>query len=264
MEKCLTRRVEDVPLSIIDPPEDVDRVSIDSLYLQELATSIQEIGLLQAILVRPVGDRYEVVLGHRRFLAHHQLGMPRIRAEIRVMSDVEAALARATENLARENLTPIEEAQVFQRLIEKHGLSLEQVAQKMGYKSGTIRRRLDLLRMPPPLQEAVHQKRISQTVAEELWPISDLSVLDYYLSFAIENGCTKEVARQWVKDWKDTQRRQQTAGVQGVGVSSPCEPRPTYIACDLCGGPEDISQMKILRICGACHESVKNAMKGVK
>lgn len=255
-------KIAEVELSKIDEPKTVDRLEISNDAITELAMSISEIGLLQPILLRPDGDRYEVIAGHRRLLAHRLLGKKTIKSVVREMTDEEAALARATENLSRVDLTPIEEATVYFNLINTHGMTADQVGKKFGKSPGLIKRRMDLLKMPPQLQKAVHEKKIAISVAEELWPITDVSVLDYYLSFALDGGCTKDVARQWCKDWRDTVRRQGTASVGGGEVVGPFEPRPCYLPCDLCHGPVELGTDKMLRICPECHNNMLNAMKG--
>jgi ParB family chromosome partitioning protein len=260
MTKRLKRKITEVLLLEIDEPSVVDRVEIDPEGIAELAENISEIGLLQPVLLRPMGDRYEIVAGHRRFLACQKLGLSLVDAVIKEMTDQEAAIIRASENLARENLTPIEEAVIFGNLITNHAMTLEKVAKKFGYKPGTIRRRMDILKMPPLLQQAVHKKKISVTVAEELWPISDLADLDYYLTFAIENGCTKETARGWCKEWKDSKRREKTAGVEGGQAFAPSEPRPVYVPCDLCSGAMEIGQETVLRVCPGCYKIIKQNM----
>jgi len=255
-------KIAEVQLAYIIEPKVIDRMEISNDAITELAMSISEIGLLQPILLRTDGDRYEVIAGHRRFLAHKLLGKKTIKSVVREMTDEEAALARATENLSRVDLTPIEEATVYFNLINTHGMTADQVGKKFGKSPGLIKRRMDLLKMPPQLQKAVHEKKIAISVAEELWPITDVSVLDYYLSFALDGGCTKDVARQWCKDWRDTVRRQGTAGVVGGEVVGPFEPRPCYLPCDLCHGPVELGTDKMLRICPECHNNMLNAMKG--
>jgi len=253
-------KIAEVNLSLIDEPKVIDRMEISPEAIIELAESISEIGLLQPILLREDGGRYEVIAGHRRFLAHKQLGLKVIKAVIRVMDDQEAALARATENLGRVNLTPVEEATVYSNLVNIHSLTCEQVGKKFGKSPGIIRRRMDLLKMPPQLRNAVHEKKISIAVAEELWPITDIAVLDYYLSFAVEGGCTQAVSRQWCKDWRDTERRKAAGDVEGGGVSGPFEPRPVYVSCDLCVGPMEIGKETVLRVCPDCFKTIKANM----
>jgi len=260
MPKHSNRKIVSTLLVKIDVPSEIDRMEIDPDKVKELAESIREVGLLQPILLRPNKDRFEIVAGHRRFLAHERLGFPVIDSIIQEMTDLEAAIIRANENLSREDLTPLEEAAVFQNLTRKHGMKIDQIAVKFGYKPGTIKRRMEINRMPPQLQQAVHKKQIGVTVAEALWPIANLDDLDYYLTFAIENGCTKEVARQWCKDWKDAKRREQMPGGQGGQVLSVNEPRPNFVACDLCLGPMEIGQETLLRVCPKCFKVIKDNM----
>ena len=262
MEKVSETKVSHISLASIDPPPDVDRMEINLAGIDELAQSIQELTQLQAVLVRPVGDRYEIIFGHRRYLACKQLSRDTIRAEIRSMTDKEAAVIRGVENLQREDLTPIEEAQVYGRLRDKYEMTLEEIGLKMKKKAGTVKRRLDLLKMPPPLQVAVHKKQVSVTVAEELWQISDPTSLDYYLMFAIDNGCTKLVARGWAKEWQDSQRREAVAGGGAGQGLSPYEPKPYYIACDFCNQPVLLGEEKQVVICRECYEHIKKALGG--
>jgi len=252
--------IKNISLDLIDEPKGVIRMDIDPGGIEELAQSISEIGLLQPILVAIDGDRFELVFGHRRWLACEKLGLSSIRSIVREMSQSEIGIARATENISRADLTPIEEAAIYKNLIDIYSLSLEQVAQKMGKSAGTIKRRMDLLKMPPPLQKAVHSKQISISVAEELWAIADMTDLDYYLTFALDGGCTKEVARTWAKEWKDKKRRQDNPGVEGGGVLAPTEPRPVYVSCDLCVGPMEQGKEIVLRICPECHKIIKQNM----
>ena len=262
MAAHLKQTIKDVSLDLIDEPKGILRMDIDLDELSKLAESISEIGLLQPILVAIDGERFEVVFGHRRFLAHRKLGLSKIRCIVRQMTQQEIGIARATENISRADLTPIEEAATYKNLMEQYGLTLEQVSKKMGLTPGTIKRRMDLLRMPPVLQQAIHKKQISMTVAEELWPIADEASLDYYLTFAIENGCTREVARSWAKDWKDTQRRSRTSDDPGGRVDlSPQEPRPSFVPCDICNKPANLNETKFFRTCPDCFRAIKKGLE---
>lgn len=262
MAKPSKQTIKDVSLELIDEPKGILRMDINPEDLNDLMQSISEIGLLQPILIATDGERFEVVFGHRRYLAHRKLGLSTIKAIIRDMTQQEIGIARATENIARADLTPIEEASTYKNLIDEYDLTLEQVAKKMSKTPGTIKRRMDLLRMSPLLQQAVHKKQISMTVAEELWPIADEASLEYYLMFAVENGCTREVARQWAKDWKDTQRRSQTSDGEGGRVDlSPNEPRPTFVPCDLCNNPVELNLTKFFRTCPDCYRAIKKGME---
>jgi ParB family chromosome partitioning protein len=265
MKKPIKDKVADIEISKIKEPKGIVRMEIDQDDIKELAQSISEIGLLQPVLLAVDGDQFEMVAGHRRLLAHKHLGVSKIKSVIKNMTQEEIGLARATENISRVDLTPIEEAATYKNLMDQYGLTLEKVAQKMGKSPGTIKRRMDMIRMPPALQKALHAKQISMSVAEELWAIREESSLDYYLIFAIENGCTKEVARQWAKDWKDTVRRSENPGEAGGQLPlSPFEPRPTFVPCDICIEPIDLQETLIMRVCKKCMSTIKKGMEVIQ
>lgn len=263
MAKKKTDAVKLLDMGLIDEPEGRIRMEIDQVELLVLADSIDALGQLQPILVRPVGERYEIVYGHRRFLAHQRLGKTRILTTIRELDDIEVALMRATENIARLDISPLEEAAVYHELRGKCGLTLEQIAKKMGKSRGIIKRRLDLLTMPTQIQKAVHEKKISHTVAETLWQLGDEGAIDYYLGFAIEHGATLAVVKQWCKDHKDSVRRSQRENAPGGGLQSPFENQPVYVACDTCRGAMEIGEETAFRCCPACTEAIIEVTKRV-
>ncbi|MBA7495361.1 Nucleoid occlusion protein [subsurface metagenome] len=260
MPKALALSARRIALDLIDEPKGIIRLEIDPGRLQDLVESIKEVGLLQPIIVRPVGDRFEIVFGHRRCLAHKILKAGKIACVVRVLSDVECAIMRGTENVQRDDLSPIEEAAIYSDLHDNHGLSYDDIGKRMSKSVGIVKRRLDLLRMPPQLQKAIHKKQIGYAVAEELWSIGDIGGIDYYLSFAIEHGVTQAVARSWAKEWKDQKRRAAGGTGEGEGVGNPLEPRPTYLPCDICLGPEDVQKMELIHCCKKCAKKLREAL----
>jgi len=253
-----------INLDLIDVPAQADRLEVDMDEVRSLAGNIQEVGLIYPIIVRAKGDRFSIIAGHCRYLAYGILGESKIRCVVRDLSDCDAALLRASENLKRINLSPIEEAFIYRNLEKAFGLSHDEIGKRFGKSPGIVKRRLDLLKMPDQLQRAVHKKEITYGVAEELWRISDVGQMDYYLSFAVEHGVTVTVARSWVKDWKDSVRRSKT-DIEGGGCeSSPLEDRPVWLACDLCNGPMKLGTEKVWRCCPECVVTLRAAVVGVK
>lgn len=261
MKKASDLNARMVAVKNIDEPAGVIRLEIDALEIRDLGRNIEEVGLVQPIIVRPVGKRFEIVAGHRRFLAVKGLGWQEIACIIRRIDDLQCALARASENLGRVDLSPIEEAAVYSELHKQHKLSYEQIGSRMGRTAGVVKRRLDLLRMPPQLQQAIHKKEINYSVGEVLWSLGDIEAIDYYLMFAIENGATRNVVAEWVKDWKDRKRREGSDVGGGGGLQSPMESRPYYTACDLCNGPMEIGTETTIRTCPGCTKVITDAVK---
>lgn len=262
MAKVSKEKIYEVDLSQIDEPEGVIRLEIDQDEISELAQSISEIGQLQAIVLTKNGERFEIVAGHRRFLAHQLLEMQTIKATVHKMDRQQAAISRATENLSRVNLTPIEEGAIYSNLIDGHGMTVDQISKRVGKTAGVVKRRLDLMKMPPSLQKAIHSGQVVVGVAEELWRISDIVDMDYHLGLAIDNGITRVVARQWVDDWAKSKRAPNPDGERGGRVSPPYLERPVFVACDLCQGPMKIGDETVIRACPECSGQISNALKG--
>ncbi|MBA7495232.1 Nucleoid occlusion protein [subsurface metagenome] len=263
MPKALVLKVREIAMEKITEPTGVIRLEIDPGEVSSLAENIHEIGLLQPINVRFVGEGFEIVDGHRRFLAFQLLGRKKIPCIVGDFSDVASAVARAAANLRRVDLSPIEEAAVYADLHDNHSLSYDKIGKILGVSGGVVKRRLDLLKMPPELQKAIHQKLISYGVGEELWRISDHSKMIYYLGFAVDHGVTVAVARGWVKDWKDEKRREVSDVGESRGDRSPLESRPIYLPCDLCSGPMELGSEKTIRACPGCFESIRKAITSV-
>jgi len=254
-------QIRKVKLELIDEPAGRIRLDISEEGVIELANSIDSLGQLQAILVRPVGDRFEIVFGHRRFLAVRWLGRKEINAVVKGLDDVQVALMRATENIVSERLSPIEEGAVYIDLKETHGLTLDEISKRMRKSLGVVKRRMDLLKMPDCLQKAVHFKHINYSVAEELWSLGDLGKIEYYLGFAVDHGATSTVVRTWVQDEKKKARARESGTEGGDSLANPMATRPVYVACDLCLSAMEIGTETIMRACGNCVKLVKQAME---
>src|SRR3990167_4742512 len=138
------------------------RKNYDDEKLQELISSIKEKGVLQPILVRPKGENYEVIAGERRLRAALALNLEKVPVVIRPASDQEALVLALIENIQREELNPIEEAQAFRKLIEEFSYTQESVAQSVGKDRSTITNLLRLLKLPQSIQEGIAKGVISE------------------------------------------------------------------------------------------------------
>jgi len=136
--------------------------------LEELVASIREKGVLQPVLVRPTPDGYELVAGERRFRAAEAAGLSTIPAVVRRLSDREALEAALVENIQRTDLNAIELAEGYQRLAHDFSLSQEQVAERVGKDRATVANTVRLLKLPPPVRQAVADGRLSAGHARAL------------------------------------------------------------------------------------------------
>ncbi len=163
-----------LPVGSLQPGKYQPRTHMDGASLEELAASIRAQGLMQPILVRPVGgvDRYEIVAGERRWRAAQMAGMTEVPTLIRELPD-ESALAMALiENIQRENLNPLEEAQGLQRLIDEFSMTHQQAADAVGRSRPAASNLLRLLQLVEPVQELLMQGQIDMGHARALLPLS--------------------------------------------------------------------------------------------
>lgn len=148
-----TRELQHLPLDLIQRGKYQPRRDMDPTALEELAQSIKAQGVMQPIVVRPIGGgRYEIIAGERRWRASHQAGLDKIPAMVREVPD-EAAIAMALiENIQREDLNPIEEAIALQRLQQEFQLTQQQVAEAVGKSRVTITNLLRLIGLPEEIK----------------------------------------------------------------------------------------------------------------
>lgn len=253
---------KEIKVDLIDLPPPEDRLEIDQDYIVELASSIGKQGLLQAVLVRVKGDRYEIIAGRCRVLAHLHLGRPDIMAVVTKMSDVDAAVARATENLQRKDLTPIEEGRNYRNLHDVHKLSWDEISRRVGKSVGTVKRRYDLLSYPEILIQAMQSRKIQYTVAEVLSQLQDESRISYYLEFAIDHGATVSVVQEWVREEKSRLVADQSPE-QSLQWRNPMpHMAPVYVPCDLCQEPMKVGEEVIIRTCKECVARLNQIMSG--
>ncbi|MGK4153709.1 nucleoid occlusion protein [Kurthia gibsonii] len=166
--------VLNLPISKIHPNRFQPRTIFDDSKIEELARTIHTHGIIQPIVVRTMenGD-YEIIAGERRYRAMKSLQWVEVPAIIREMSDKETASVALIENLQREELTAIEEAQAFQQLLELHELTQEALAQRLGKGQSTVANKLRLLKLPEQIKESILKREISERHARALVPLKN-------------------------------------------------------------------------------------------
>ncbi len=155
-------------LDAIHPNPEQPRKHFDDDRLDELAESIKHLGVLQPLLVRAVDSGYEIVLGERRYRASRRLGLEKVPVQIVDADDVRAFQMALVENIQREDLGPLEEAEAYRRLVEDFGLKQEQVAQRVGKDRSTVSNALRILRLPGPVKTALAEGKITAGHARSL------------------------------------------------------------------------------------------------
>jgi ParB family chromosome partitioning protein len=231
------------------------RESINPDMIRELAESIKEKGLLNPIILQDGEPPYEIIAGHRRFLAFKFLGRNEIPAFFRSLYENDVFLLRAIENIQREDLSPIELANTYQLIIQKTGCSRKDLAKKLGKSVAHVDEYLRCLALPGWVQGAVHSRKISYKAALVLNEIEDENMRDYYFKHAIDNGITVKVAQDWLDGWKrmrDIERERQAVGT----VISHDRKSVVLYACAVCNQAYGFNELQSVYICHSCYDDI--------
>lgn len=160
--------LQEIHIELIDPSPSQPRTHFDESRLDELAQSIRSNGIVQPLLVRRHGMRYQLVAGERRWRAAQRAGLDRVPALVREIPDDKLLELALIENIQRQELNAIEEAHAYRRLIDAHGLTQEIVAQRVGRDRSFITNYLRLLRLPQDIQTLLEEEKISTGHARAL------------------------------------------------------------------------------------------------
>jgi ParB family chromosome partitioning protein len=169
-----SKGVRNIALDRIDSNPDQPRLTFDESSLEELAASVREHGVLQPILVRPRPEgRFQLIAGERRWRASHLAGLTEVPAMIEEIDDDTALEIAIIENLQREDLSPLDEALMYERMTHDHGYSVRRLAQKLGKDKGYIENRLRLADAPAEVKQLVSLRKDTLSHAYELLKVDD-------------------------------------------------------------------------------------------
>ncbi|HEV2310083.1 MAG TPA: ParB/RepB/Spo0J family partition protein, partial [Acidimicrobiia bacterium] len=195
--------LQELPIAAIRPNPYQPRDRFDEEGIGALADSIREVGLLQPVLVRPAGDGYELVAGERRWRAAHRAGLQMIPAIVRQTEDRRALQAALVENLQRDDLNPLEEAAAYQQMIEDFSMTHEQVATTIGKSRAAVSNTLRLLQLPPSIQRALREDRLSMGHARALLGTPDRAFQEALARRAIKEDLSVRAVEEAVRARND-------------------------------------------------------------
>jgi len=182
-------KVVSIPVDDIIPNRFQPRLKFNEKELQSLAESISEHGIVSPIIVRKIGDKFEIIAGERRFKAANLIGLNAVPCIVKELDDTESAEVAVIENLQRANLTPIEEAKSYEKLLNK-GMTQEQLAKRLGVSQPTIANKVRLLNLCAEVQDALLHSKISERHARSLLQLQDVEMQKNLLNTIITNRLT--------------------------------------------------------------------------
>jgi len=187
---------EQLSLDRIDPNPRQPRGSFDEEPLQELTTSIEAVGVLQPIVVRPSGERYQVVMGERRVRAARAAGLERIPAIVRTTEDDQMLRDALLENVHREDLNPLEEAAAYEQLLLDFGITQEELAARLGKSRPVIANAMRLLRLPGSVQRRIAARTLSAGHARAVASLEDPVQQERLADRIVAEGLTVRMAEE--------------------------------------------------------------------
>lgn len=235
----VTRTLLKIAMDQVLEPELPAREGMDEGKLEELKESMAAMGLLSPILVCEREGVYEIVAGHRRYLAARALGWKEIQA---ILFDNPAAAKEAAmlhENVVREDLNPGEEAIFIAQLIDKYNLDEAGICKMMCKGANYIADRLRLLRGDPEVLLALRQGKITFASARELNKFDDEVMRRYYLDAAIRSGCASRVVTDWLNQWRASKVTVAEQPPVAAAANESAAIEPYRMHCEFCGGDKD-------------------------
>ena len=192
--------IRDIEIDLIQPGQQQPRTFFDEAKLEELAQSIRTTGIIQPLLVRPKGGLFELVAGERRWRAAQMAGLARVPAIVRDIPDNRLLEFALVENIQRQELNPIEEANAYKRLIESLGLTQDEVARRVGRDRTFITNYLRVLRLPTDIQELLETEKLSFGHARTLLAVQDPMTQRRFAQKIVKHNWSVRETEQRVKN----------------------------------------------------------------
>ena len=247
----------------IDPPTNAHRLEMDETKLWELADSIRDVGLLNPIVVRQLGPSdHEIIAGHRRFVAHQMLNITEIDCIVRTSTDKQTEIERFTENLQRDDLSPMEEAIAVTRLAEVEQADDAGIARKLRRSETWVHQRRKLMDLPDDLKTPVHTKQLAVSTALVLARVTEEAHRTYLLDYALKSGASAGVIRSWVSEWEVAAAAGTPTEATKPIVGTPMQEIIIQIPCYTCHSPTDHREMEIVRLCRGCAAEIRKQSGG--
>lgn len=197
-------QVQNVNIDLIIPNRFQPRLAFDEKALNDLAESIKQHGIIQPLVVRQLAGRYEIIAGERRYKAAIIAGLQSVPVIVTSLSDAKSEEVALVENIQRKNLSSIEEARSYKRMLDKDNLTQEQLAKKLGLSQSTIANRLRLLNLSDNVQNALLKEKISERHARSLLQINDKLQQDEILNKIITERLTVRQLDELIKNRLDS------------------------------------------------------------
>jgi ParB family chromosome partitioning protein len=253
---------QNIDLAQINEPELPMRIKTSDSKIDVLVDSIKRIGLINPLTVSKSGDRYNLIAGFRRYLALQQLGTKVVSVMI-IPADNDLILSVMTaENYEREDVNIIDESIYFRKCIHDLKITQKHLAKTINRTESYVSERLAILNYDPDLQNALALGKISFSVCRELNKIDDIGTRMQYTRYAIENGCTPEIARKWRMELKSTEQIEAATLLEQASENYNQKTGQVVVSmpCKICNANTDVNELITMHVCPLCAVEIKKAL----
>lgn len=248
-------KYQEIEIQKIEIPQDMVRESIDMDHVNELKESIEDIGLINPITVYERDGKYRLVAGFHRLHAYKELGREKIPCMVLNTEKERDVEIQITENISRKNLTPLEEALAYKRLIDEKKYSQERIAKMIGKTAQYVYLKLAILDYHPAVLEALQENKINEAQARELEKCKDEKRKMDFLEDAVERGVSCTTLREWVKIANEVKEIEENPSYtpENQEIKPPEYPKGV---CFGCGEMHPYVFMHPVHFCNKCWEIV--------
>lgn len=247
----------DVLREKIKLPKNMMRQMISERDMEDLVKSIKEVGMINPIIVRKIGDEYELVAGLRRLMAVDVLQMEKVYVRVIRVGDEKAERIKMDENKEREDISPVDEGIYFFELMEKFGWNQKQLAERFRVSESYVSQRVGSMGWPDRLKQVVQDGKLIFSVAREFAQIKDLGEMERVIDQAISSGVSPAVASRWRHEINREYLRGEGVGDdEAEALMRGAGPEILY-SCQVCGGPGREIGYTVMRVCNNCLGVIK-------
>ena len=253
--------VREIEISKIEEPERAIRTTIVKENLEELAESIKRLGILQPLIVRPKGEKFEIIAGHRRFLAAQMAGLKTLPCIVKEVDDSQMLMEQIHENIKREELNIMDQVEIVHRLREGVGFTYKDIGEIFG-KSETWAREMDRLwYCDEPIKEALRAGHIKKSHAYVLMKHPDPERRYYFLKLCIENGASPHTLDLWIRDDLGILESLKLAKSVQTIADLRRGAETVLFTCAVCNSQVPGDSMYVVHLCPQCYQTLMEAKR---
>lgn len=255
-----------IPIDAVNEPKMLVRENMGSREeLLELGQSMKQYGQIQPVVVVPNGERFDLIVGHRRLYAAKLVGLVSVEAKVIKAGLAEAAIMRYKENNERLANSPYEEAVFLREMIDNIGCSQIELSKMLGRSAAYVTQRLAILDGYESVRDALRERKISFSQARELLLMPDEKQANFYLDVVCKGGATAELIRSWRNDmvaaYKEVEREELTEEEREIERT---KIQLLFRKCAICNSVTDPVDLVYERICKLCHRTLFEQLNKLK